>query len=108
MTATDDAAFVREEPKVPYAADGGEVAWQMDTTVAETANEAVEVAADTGLEASPTASKPRTSANNDEHFMDSFFAPPALESTVCARDFGQPQEASLAISAIPRSNSIAL
>jgi hypothetical protein len=47
---------------------------QLDTTVAETANEAVEVAPIAGCEASTAPNKPRENAT-DEHLMDSFLRP---------------------------------
>jgi hypothetical protein len=70
VTATEDAALVIVVVEAPFtAADGGD-AWQPDTTVAETTNEAVAVAADAVFEASPAPIRPRANAT-DKHFIDS-------------------------------------
>jgi hypothetical protein len=68
------ATFVVVIAKLPYAVAVGRDALQLDTTVAETANEAVEVAPIAGCEASTAPNKPRENAT-DEHLMDSFLRP---------------------------------
>jgi hypothetical protein len=91
VTATADAADVIAAADAPYtAADGGD-AWQLDTTVAETANEVVAVAARAGVEASPVPNKLRANAT-DEYFMDSLFARIALKVNRLCPLHGPPKQ----------------
>jgi hypothetical protein len=81
----------------------------MDTTVAETVNEAVEVAAGAGFEAVPAPSKTRANAT-DKRFMDSLFATSVSSQpyvlSVQAAQTEPEKEASLALSAVQGKNSM--
>jgi hypothetical protein len=63
VTATAAAAFVIVAAEFPYAVVAGEDAWQLDMTVALTANEVVAVAPSAGLESEAAPSKMTSSVN---------------------------------------------
>jgi hypothetical protein len=101
--ATEDAAFAKAKAGVPLAAERCGVAWQLETTVAETENEAEAVAAQAGVGASPAANKPTANAT-DSDLMSNLLAHNATQTTCCCPPQWRPNRtrgmASLTISAV--------
>jgi hypothetical protein len=102
VMATEDAAFASVRAEVPFAGGTGGVAWQLDTTVAETENEAVAVAAQAGVGASTAANKPPANAT-DTDLMVHLLAHDAVQADGCCPPQWRPNRtrgmASLTISA---------
>jgi len=82
VMATEDAAFASVRAEVPLATETGGVAWQLDTTVAETENEAVAVAAQAGVGASTAANTPSASTT-DTDLMSNLLARNAVQANCC-------------------------
>ncbi len=66
VTAMADAAFPSLAARVPFAEETLGVAWQLDTTVAETENEAMAVAAQADVDAGPAANRPSASTTDTD------------------------------------------
>ena len=93
VIAKADAAFVTVAAMVPFAEEAVGDAWQLDTTVADTENEAVAVAALADIDTGPAPSRPSANATGNA-LMSSFLAHNALRVNCFYPRHRQPEQSS--------------